>query len=336
MTNRQTSTTQPAFRLHGRAGEFLVIRLAITSRMVAPAVIRPRMEPWVLPSGDLVEVQASMAPAYVYIAPSQEARITLSAQVPGGIAAGEILRGGLSFPGAEDDPLPILLEITEGESTDHSIHLTLPLSPYEASENGHLDPAGAKAVSTLLAGLAGMEVIPARWIVAELLLTICEVGVEKARTEEGAEILARLSRLRFYKNGVLAFRGTHLPNWVMIGVTVSSGLHSALGGRDVGGRMLYTWEKWLFDLIDIDIENFADDGPQVLLPPPELDRSLAELGNEAEMWFGYLLLGLMEISPRIRAVLASLAEEAPAAVADQADDDPEISDVLGEEGSIQR
>jgi hypothetical protein len=44
----------------------------------------------------------------------------------------------------------------------------------------------------------------------------------------------------------------------------------------------------------------------------------------------------MEISPRIRAVLASLAEEAPAAVADQADDDPEISDVLGEEGSIQR
>lgn len=336
MTRRRASSPQPAFRLQGRAGEPLVIRLIVSSRMVAPAVIRPFLEPWVMPSGEPVSAEGRLAPAYVYLAPSQEARITLSARVPAGLESGSLLRGGLSFPGADNTSLPLLVEVTAEPAADHYINVTLPLSPYDPSSDGHLDPAGTRAISTLLAGLAGMEVIPARWIVAELLLTLAERGVEAAETERGAELLARLARLRFYKNGVLAFRGAHLPNWIMIGVTVSSGLHSALGGKGVHGRLLYTWEKWLFDLIDIDLENFSDDSPQVLLPAPELDRSLARIGNEAEQWFGYLLLGLMEVSPRIRSVLEALAVQAPPPVAAEPDDEDEVPDVLSEDGSIQR
>jgi hypothetical protein len=206
---------------------------------------------------------------------------------------------------------------------------------YDAAHD-HLGPAGTKAIGTLLAGLAGVEVIPARWLVAELLLTIAERGFEVARTPRGAALRARLARLRFFKNGVLALRGAHLPSWIMIGVTVSSGLYSALGGKSSQGRLLYTWEKWLFDLVDTDIEHFTDESPEVLLPPAELDAALARLGNEAEDWFAYLVLGLMEVSPRLQSVLEALAAGAPEPVAERAADESEVPDVLGEKGSIQR
>lgn len=336
MPARQLSAPHPPFRLRGRCGEPLVLRLTVASRMVAPAVLRPELDAWVTAAGGAVETPPTIAPGYVYLTPGQEARITVSAGLPRSLAAGEVLRGGLRFPGVDDLTVPLELAIGEGPARDHYLHVTMPLSPYEPGGDEPPDVAATRAVSTLLAGLAGLEVVPARWVVTELLLTICELGARLSETPAGGETLERLSRLRFFKNGVLAFRGAHLPTWIMIGVTVSTGLGAALGGKAVQGRLLYGWEKWLLDLIDIDLEDFEQEAAEVLLPPPDLDASLARIGNEAEHWFGYLLLGLMDISPRLRAVLSALAASAPPPVASGPRQEADIDDVLSEDGSIYR
>lgn len=335
MPARQLSAPHPPFRLSGQRGRPLVLRLNVASRTVAPAVLRPELDAWVTAAGEVVETPLRVSPSYVYLAPGQEARITVSALLPGELAPGELLRGGLRFPGADELTVPLELEISDGPARDHYLDLTVPLSPYEPAGGERPDVAATRAVSMLLVGLAGLEVVPARWVVAELLLTLCERGARRAETPAGAATLDRLSRLRFFKNGVLAFRGVHLPNWIMIGVTVSTGLNAALGGKGVQGRLLSTWERWLLDLIDIDLEQFDEEAPEVLLPP-DLDSSLARIGNEAEQWFGYLLLGLMEISPRLGAVLSALAEAAPPPVAGDAGEPAEVADVLSEEGSIHR
>lgn len=331
--------TTPSFRLRGAAGGLVIIRMTVTSRMVASAVVRPQLDAWVLPDGSLAEAKFQVAPRTVYLAGNQEARLTLTATVPTGLAPGSRVRGGLYFPGIEEDHLGLELEIAPAEAAEpaheHQISVMLPLTGYDPAPDSQ--PLSNKTIYKLVGGLAGLEVIPAKWIVAELLFTVCEIGADYGETEEGAALLDRLSRLRFFKNGVLAFRGSHLPNWIMIGMSVSSGLQSAVGGRESQGRMLYTWEKWLLDLIDIDLEFAEEEGPEVLLPPPELDRSLARLGTTAEKWFGCLLLGLHRLSPRLRGVFEQLAAGAPEAIGGGESDEPdEAADVLSEDGSIQR
>jgi hypothetical protein len=332
------ASSRPSFTLRAPAGGLLIIRLTVVSRMMASAVVRPRLDAWVLPDGRLAEPRVEVAPATVYLAQNQEARLTLTTSLPADLEPGDRLRGGLRLPGIEQESLGLELEVLpadQGEpSREHQISIILPLSGYEL---GDRQAQSTQAITRLVAALAGMEVIPAKWVVAEMLLTVCEVGAEYAETAEGSRLLERLSRLRFFKNGVLAFRGAHLPNWIMVAVSISSGLQSALGGRDSQGRLLHTWEKWLLDLMEIDIEDAGSEGREVHLPPPDLERSLARLGTTAETWFGALLLGLARLSPRLRDVFDHLAERAPEPPAGAAPEPAaEPGDVLSEEGSIQR
>ena len=335
---REIPVTTPCFNLKGQAGKFVVIRLNVYSKMAAPAVLQPALDAWVLPDGEPVETRLRVAPSYAYLSQGQEARLTLTLTVPPGLQPGDRLRGGLHFPGIGEESLPLELEITPSTddiiSLEHNISVILPLAGYEPDD----DPqsAGTKAIYTLLSGLAGMEVIPAKWVVAELLLKVCETGADYIKTEEGSQQLERISRLRFFKNGVLAFRGAHIVNWIMVGVTVSSGLYSALGDKTSHGRMLYTWEKWLYDLIDIDIENFSDEGLETNLPPPDVETTLTSLGMETERWFGCLLLGLVKLSPRIRSIVEQLADSAPDVETTEDIDDIVSNDVLSEKGSLQR
>ncbi len=338
VNTRQIPMAAPSFSLKGQAGSFVVIRLNVYSKMPAPAVLQPSFDAWVLPDGEPIATRLRVAPTYAYVSQGQEARLTLTVTIPPGLSPGDRLRGGLHFPGIGEETLPLELEIipaTEPDvSAEHNISVILPLAGYEPDEGPQ--SAGAKAIYTLLAGLAGLEVIPAKWVVAELLLKLCETGAEHMKTVEGADLLERISRLRLFKNGVLAFRGAHIVNWIMVGVTVSSGLYSALGDKSAHGRMLYTWEKWLFDLIDIDIENFTDEGLAINLPPPDVENTLNSLGMETEQWFGCMLLGLVTLSPRIRAIVEQLANSVPEADISNRDVEVTPADVLSEKGSLQR
>ena len=56
-------SSRPCFRLRGASGGFVVVRLTVVSRMVAPAVVRPQIDAWVLPDGRLEEPRVELAPA---------------------------------------------------------------------------------------------------------------------------------------------------------------------------------------------------------------------------------------------------------------------------------
>ncbi len=334
--------SEPSFRLTGRADSVLVIRLTVHSRMIAPAVVRPEIDDWVLADGGIRPAEIRLSPSHVYLRQGGTARLTLTTRLPADLQPGTVLHGGLRFPGIEDEVLPLALEILpareEPKPAEHQISVTLPLTGYDRAGG---DQADSKAIITLLAGMAGLEVIPARWVVAELIATICERGEAVRKTEEGRLFLAKLSRTRFYKNGALAFRGAHITEWLLVGVSVSSGLHSILAGAEPQGRMLYTWERWLLSLVDTDIEHFEredeDGDPELHLPPPPLEETLRTLGTDAERWFSSFILGLVQIAPRIRSVLQQLCDEQP----DLPEESPQgdktkESDVLSEGGSLLR
>ena len=332
-----TEIGQPAFRLKAAAGSVLVLRLSIQSRMIAAAVVRPSLRAWVRDDGAVEETEHRVSPSYCYLRQGASAGLTLTTTLPQTWQPGERWHSALSFPGIEDEILPIELEILlpsepEAPLAEHHISLTLPLTGYPDEP----DAAGTstQAIYTLLAGLAGLDVIPARWVIAEILTAICESGDAYAQTEDGAAFLNRLTRTRFYKNGVLAFRGAQVPNWILVGLTISSGLQAALGGKHQAGSILYTWESWLLSLIEMDIENASGPMGEIKLPPPSLEESMAAFGTDAEHWFATLVLGLVQLSPRIRATLETLCEQVAAPEAPPEDTAPKDPvDVLAEEGS---
>lgn len=342
MTSPPSPASGPAaLRMACTVGGVLVIRLSVHSRMVAPAVASPALDDWVRGDGSIVPVDLNVAPAYSYLRPSDTARLTLTTALPDDLEIGEHLHGALRFPGIEEETLPIVVDVSAGGTTEaaldeHQVSVTLPLGRYDLGADG--EPAGSsQAIVTLLAGLAGLEVIPARWLAAELITTVCEIGEARRKTEDGAAVLASLSRTRFMKNGALAFRGAHVTEWLLVGVTVSAGLHAAVSGTPSPGRMLHTWERWLLNLIDMDIETAADDAHDVQLPPPPLEDTIKALGTDAERWFAALVLGLMRLSPRIDATLRALCDAVPETAADTPQaQGTEAPDVLSEEGSLQR
>ncbi len=343
MANASASAIPEAsFRLTGRPGGVLAIRLAVQSRMVAPAVVRPEMDDWVGADGRIHSAKFRVAPSYTYLRQGEAVRLTLSTTLPDDVEAGDSLRSILRFPGIEKEVLPVVVELLDAdaapEASEHQISVMLPLSGYDRTSGGD-EEGSAKAIVTLLAGLAGLEVIPARWVVAELIVTTCEVGERYRETEEGRSFLSALERTRFYKNGALAFRGAHIMEWIMVGVTVSSGLHSAFGGGAPRGRMLHTWERWLLNLIDMDIEWPEGSEGDVRMPPPRVEETLERLGTDSERWFSSFVLGLTQLSPRIRDPLFSLCEHVPEQAVHEEDSDTGENvqtDVLSEGGSLLR
>jgi hypothetical protein len=342
MANASTSAiSEPAFRFTGRPGGLLVLRLSVQSRMAAPAVVHPALDDWVDSDGRIFPAELRAAPSYTYLQQGSAVRLTLSTVLPGEAEPGDFLRSVLRFPGIEEEVLPVVVEMLDPkeapDSSEHQISVTLPLAGYD-SVPGEGDEAHAKAIVALLAGLAGLEVIPARWVVSELIVTVCEVGERYREAKDGRAFLDRLERTRFYKNGALAFRGAHIMEWIMVGVTVSSGLYAVFGGEKPRGRMLHAWERWLLNLIDMDIEWLEEEEREVRMPPPRLEETLERLGTDSERWFSSFILGLTQLSPRIRDPLLVICEQVPgppegAEGGPEKDDTPE-NDVLSEGGSL--
>ena len=219
-----------------------------------------------------------------------------------------------------------------------SLEVALPLGG-EAVEAGDEFGSVAQASYSLVAGLAGLDMIPARWLVAELLAVVCEAGEAHSRTSEGQSLLDRLGRTRFFKNGVVAFASAQAPRWILSGLSASSGLHAALGGQIGQGQLLYIWERWLLSLADADIESNDATAAQVRVPDSTLQGYAAELGTNADRWFAMLVLGLARLSPRVAAALEVIAARAPA-MPEQAPSggDPALpsQDVMGEDGPLSR
>ena len=331
----------PEITVEASPGTAIALRLRIRNRMMAAGLLRPAVDDWVASDGQILPSGARIEPGYVYLLQGAEARQTITLLVPAHFREGVVLRSSLRFPGLGEEAIPIEVRIRVPAAggapeppLDVPLDIALPLGE-RATPAGDEFGSMAQASYSLVAGLAGLDMIPARWLVAELLAAVARVGEDRAQTDAGRALLDRLGRTRFFKNGVVAMASSQAPRWVLSGLAATSGLHAALGGQTGQGQLLYIWERWLIGLANGDIES---DGAaaQVRVPDLALQTFAAELGTNADRWFGNVVLGLGVLSPRVAAALDAIAANAPEGGDPSAPPEGPPDDVIGEDGSLGR
>lgn len=338
-------TALPRADLEARPGMVVALRLALRNRMMAAALVRPTIDDWVASDGEILPASARVEPAYAYLLQGSEVRLTITLRVPSHLSEGTQLTSALRFPGIGEVAVPITLKLLPaGEpgfalpALECPLEVALPIGDQPTADGGDVFGSVAQASYSLVAGLAGLDLLPARWLVAELLTAVCRLGDAQLATEAGAQRLEKLGRTRFFKNGVVSFASAQLPRWVLSGLSATAGLSAALGGPQAQGQLLTIWERWLLGLADSDIE-LGGPSAEVRLPDAQLQAFAGTLGTHADRWFASLMLGLAALSPRIDTALAQieqLAPEAPAKEGDAAGGRGEGDDVLGEDGSLGR
>jgi hypothetical protein len=191
------------------------------------------------------------------------------------------------------------------------------------------DDTPLKASYTLTTGLPGLDAIPVRWLVLELLLIICQRGEQYRQTQEGCKLLTPLKRTRFFKNGLLAFATAQAPRWLAVSHSAASAYQASLGGQVGQGGILYTWEQWLWSLTENQPPSQGGGGAA--------ETFLKKIGMDAELGFVNTILGLSLVSPAIEVILNAIASRAPNIPQTQIPPSPTtLKDVIGETGTLQR
>jgi len=193
----------------------------------------------------------------------------------------------------------------------------------------------AQASYSLTTGLPGLDGLPGRWLVVELLILLAEQGDTYSRTEVGSQLLNRLSRTRFFKNGVLAFASAQAPRWLVISQSAAAAYHSSLGVQMGQGGLLHVGEKWLWTLVPNTLNVKGMDNP-VSVSNAATKTFVSELGMDAQRWFVGILLGLIQVSPKMATWVQAIADQAPPPLAPTPTSPVMFNDVLNEGGSLGR
>ncbi|MGB3510518.1 MAG: hypothetical protein WBA93_15040 [Microcoleaceae cyanobacterium] len=193
------------------------------------------------------------------------------------------------------------------------------------------DGKATEAGYVLATALPGLNFLPVRWLVVEVLLVIAQIGKEYAGKEAGRQLSDRLSRTRFFKNGVVALASAKVPRWLQISQSASTAFAASIGAATGMGGMLIFWEQWLWSLLPAN--------SKIITPLPNnyaREALSAELGMNGDLWFEAIILGLAVTSPRIEAILEAIAALAPTPTTRPTPPQTPIEDVIGESKSIQR
>jgi|GEM_PF-1035771 len=224
----------------------------------------------------------------------------------------------------------LLLGLAQISST---ITLTLNKIISETSLLNEQSNQGTEASYSLTAGLPSLDTLTVRWLVVELFVILAQKGEKYATTKAGSELLNQLSRTRFFKNGVLTLASTKVPRWLHISQTAASAYHASLWYAHTQGGLIYTGEQWLRSLIPANIELDNSEHPA---SNNVMEAFVKKLGMDSDRWFGYGILGLAQVSPRIAATLQEIANKAPKQPIKKPSPQFKIEDILGEGNSLQR
>jgi hypothetical protein len=203
MTIDSTKTTHPGAKLEAQPGQVIAIRLRARNRMMAAGLLRPTVEDWVTNDGQILSSGARAEPAYLYLLQGAEARQTLTLRVPAAALPGSILKTSLRFPGLGEEGVPIEVLITPpagaspASPIEFPLDVALPLGDTGGAPADDGFGSTAQVSYSLVAGLAGLDLIPARWLVAELMTAVCARGEERLAAPEAQALLARIGRTRF-------------------------------------------------------------------------------------------------------------------------------------------
>ena len=307
-------------------GELKVIRLLVLNKLILPAVINPTMDDWVSNTGRIFKIEYTVYPLYSLIQGRNKGRITVTINIPARCSPGDILQTALRIPGLEEHRVPLVVSVKEKSASPKQVletDLTIVIPKGEAKQSLKEKDAVLEMESSLklLNSMAALEIVPAKWIVSELIIGVCKRGKQEATTAAGAEWLRKLSLTRFYKNGCVAFRSVQLQEWVVMALCPG---------------MINTWEKWLVDLIDTDIESFD---PKAVNSPVYFEENasfLHEMGTDTEKWFGNFILGLAQISPRFSVIMDHVVDGVKEHPKRQEPPSKKTKNVIKEKGSLQK
>jgi len=189
---------------------------------------------------------------------------------------------------------------------------------------------GTEGAYALKTSLPGLDFLPVRWLVVELLLVIAQIGKDYVSSKQGKNLSDRLNRTRFFKNGVLALASAKVPRWLHISQSAADSFANSIGAATGMGGMLVFWEGWLWSLLP-DESNI-----KISVPNNSGREALSrELAMNGDLWFEAMILGLAVISPRIAAILEAIAGLATVPANRPERQQTFIEDIVGESKSIQ-
>ncbi|NET27392.1 hypothetical protein [Okeania sp. SIO1I7] len=192
------------------------------------------------------------------------------------------------------------------------------------------DAKAAEAGYVLATALPGLNFLPVRWLVVELLVILAQVGNEYAGSAAGKQLSDRLSRTRFFKNGVVALASAKVLRWLQISQSSATAFANSIGATTGMGGMFTFWELWLWSLLPY------NSNIQSSVPNNSAREALsAELGINGDLWFEAIILGLAVMSPRIAAILEAIATLAPEPITRPPKPQTAVEDIIGESKSIQ-
>ncbi|MDY6806542.1 MAG: hypothetical protein SXA11_22415 [Cyanobacteriota bacterium] len=302
-------------------GSTLVLQLSLRNRTAEAMLLRPTLDDWVAEGDLVITANQSLDPPYIYLFSGGDASQRMTVPIPGEVSAGQSLKTWLRFPGIQEEAIAVDVEIIpasqpEPQVVESPLSVTFPISGETNSGFSHSFDSTTAGILGLISGVIDLDKIPTRWLAAELLIVIAQKGEEYARTLPGGRLLERLKTTAFFKNGAIALTSAQLPAWISESLAIANSFLG--GGSQTAGtnRLLYLWERWFLSLVETDVEA-EEIGKQIFVPPFLPEAVVAELGTDADRWFGNLLLGLAALSPRIGKTLETMSETpTPASAAD--------------------
>lgn len=296
-------TKIPQIELRIPSGTTLVLQLLLHNKSTESLLLHPELEDWVVDGEEIISSVSYLEPVHIVLVGGEEKSQKMSLQIPLDLKPGQILKNWLRFPGIQEAGIPVKVEIIESDKDNQAvIDLSLKVDLPWTTQDSQLSP-----ILGLMSGLIEFERIPMRWLVAEILVKLCQNGDKYAESPAGSELLGQLRYTPFFKNGVSALEGVKFSDW--IGKSLSS-IKSALKGKKGQDSLLYLWECWWFSLAEVDLE-VGESGSTIGVPPFLAEEFVTELGDDRDRWFAGLILGLAQLSPAIALNLKNIATQIP-------------------------
>ncbi|MCL1468166.1 hypothetical protein [Argonema galeatum] len=287
-------------------GSILVVNLLLYSQIGEALLFRPTLDDWIVENGDIISVSNSISPPYLYLDRESKLSQKITLSIPFLLQPGKIIKSWLRFPGIQEEGIAIALEIllpepekNQSKFVEVSLPVTLPFTSLEGNRLSNAVDRTTDATFDLLSGLMDLDKIPSRWLVAELLVILCQKGEEYGQTEPGKQLLNQLKPTRFFKNGVIAFSTAQVPNWIADSLKSENTILS-------GYSLLYLWEQWLLKLDPFNVEAEPKKG-EMSVPLLLAKSFILKLGGSADRWLAGILLGLAQISPQIATKMKDFA-----------------------------
>jgi len=292
----------PQINLKIPSGTTLVLQLLLHNQSRESLLLHPKLEDWVVSEEQIISSVSYLEPVYIVLAGGEEKSQTMRLQIPSDLKAGQIIKSWLRFPGVQEAGIPVKIEIIKSLDNEAVIELSLKVKLPFPTQDSQLSP-----ILGLMSGLMEFDQIPMRWLVAEILVKLCQTGDKYAGSPAGSELLRQLRFTSFFNNGVSALNGVQFSDWISQSL---SSIKSVLKGKNGQGSLLYLWECWWFSLAEVDLE-VGESGSTIGVPPFLAEEFVTELGKDADRWFAALILGLAQLSPAIAVNLKNIATQIP-------------------------